>query len=268
MWEIIYLHVISFLLVLLVFFVFRCLKHKRAHRGFVRDCFKKISKEHHLVEAGKLSLGVYHDICNILTASNLAWQQTKNNSYDILLVESLTSQGLEINQRIISLLKNYRRCLKGDKEPDVFDVNLEIQNVLSVFNFYFLNKNISLELSLNNTCLLKGNGSMFFRVLLNLLSNAVESFSEREENREIKIKTYYRDNSLVLEISDNGCGISEKHLKKIFETFFSLKDTKSEDSKNCGLGLAVVKDIVENYLNAKIEVESTLGQGSVFRICF
>jgi signal transduction histidine kinase len=57
-------------------------------------------------------------------------------------------------------------------------------------------------------------------------------------------------------------------LSKIFETFFSLKDTKSEDSKNCGLGLAVVKDIVENHLNAKIELESTLGQGSVFRVCF
>ena len=268
MLEIIYIHVICFLFFLVLFLACRCLKHRRARCVLLKDCFKKMSREHNLAEAGKLSLGVYHDICNILSASNIAWQQTKNNSHDALLVEKLSGQGLEINQRIISLLKNYRRCLKGDKEPDVFDVNLEIQNALSVFNFYFVNKNINLELSLINTCLLKGNGSLFFRVLLNLLSNAVESFSEREEGREIKIKTYYRANEFILEICDNGCGISGEHLSKIFETFFSLKDIKSEDSKNCGLGLAVVKDIVENHLKARIEVESTLGQGSVFRVCF
>lgn len=268
MLEIIYIHVICFLFFLVLFLTCRCLKHRQARFGLLKDCFKKMSREHNLAEAGKLSLGVYHDVCNILTASNIAWQQTKNNSYDNILVESLSSQGLEINQRIISLLKNYRRCLKGDKEPDVFDINQEIDNALSIFNFYFVNKNINLKLSLINTCLLKGNGSLFFRVFLNLLSNAVESFSEREDDREIRIKTYYRDNAFILEVSDNGCGISDKYLKKIFETFFSLKDIKSEDSKNCGLGLAVVKDIVENHLKAKIEVESTLGQGSIFRICF
>lgn len=251
-----------------VFLVYRCLRYRYSHSCLLKDCFRKMSREHNLAEAGKLSLGVYHDVCNILSASNLAWQQIKINSHDALSVEKLSSQGLDINQRIISLLKNYRHCLKGDKELDVFDINQEINNALSIFNFYFVNKNINLELLLTNTCVLKGNGNMFFRVLLNLLSNAIESFSEREEDRTIKVSTYYRDKEFILEVSDNGCGISDKYLKKIFETFFSLKDIKSEDSKNCGLGLAVVKDIAENHLKARIEVESTLGQGSVFRVCF
>jgi len=268
MLEIIYLHVISFLLILLIFFVLRCLKHKRAHRGFVKDCFKKIAKEHHLVEAGKLSLGVYHDICNIVSASNLAWQQLKENGDDAETVNNIASQGLKINQRVIRLLKSYRRCLEKDNEAETFDINQEIHNTLSVFNFYFLHNNINLELSLSQSCFLKGSGSMFFRVLINLLSNAVEAFSKEELNKKIQIRTFYKNSNLVLEIIDNGCGISGENLDKIFEIFFSLKDTKSEDSKNCGLGLAVVRDIVVNDLGAKIEVESTLGQGSVFRVCF
>ena len=91
-----------------VFLVYRCLRYRYSHSYLLKDCFRKMSREHNLAEAGKLSLGVYHDVCNILSASNLAWQQIKINSHDALSVEKLSSQGLDINQRIISLLKNYK----------------------------------------------------------------------------------------------------------------------------------------------------------------
>lgn len=268
MLETIYIHVILFLSALLVFFIFRCIKHKKNNFTFTKDCFKKISKEHHLAEAGKLSLGVYHDICNILSASNLAWEQAKQEVDNISNIKKIADKGLKINQRIIRLLKSYRRCLKSDKEKDTFLINQEIQETLSVFNFYFIHNNVNLDLSLSKECSLSGSGSMFFRVLINLLSNAVESFSVDNIKRVIGIKTFYQNDKLILEIYDNGCGISEEYLSKIFSAFFSLKDTESEESKNCGLGLAVVKDIIENHLNANIEVESILGQGSVFRIKF
>ena len=95
------------------------------------------------------------------------------------------------------------------------------------------------------------------QVFVNLLLNAIQAINE---NGAITVRTQIgpRQNSIIAEISDTGCGIAKENLDKIFEPFFS---TKKEGS---GLGLAVSYGIIQNH-QGRIEVESQEGS-TCFRI--
>jgi signal transduction histidine kinase len=96
------------------------------------------------------------------------------------------------------------------------------------------------------------------QVFMNLLVNASHALPKRGE---IRIKTFQKDNHVVAEISDTGCGIPPEHLKKIFEPFFTTKEV----GKGTGLGLSISHDIVKKH-KGRLEVESTVGVGTTFRV--
>ena len=98
---------------------------------------------------------------------------------------------------------------------------------------------------------------MMQQVIMNLMLNAIESING--PGGRIIIKSYYSEGDFNIEISDNGSGISEKHMNMIFEPFFSTKN------KGTGLGLAISKKII-NLHNGSIRAESTEGSGTTFII--
>ncbi|MCB9077230.1 MAG: PAS domain-containing protein [Anaerolineaceae bacterium] len=107
-----------------------------------------------------------------------------------------------------------------------------------------------------------------FRILENLLSNACRFTppggrvtlrtwvqEEREHNKFIPF--------LIFTVADNGVGISKRALKRIFEPFYRLENQNPTAEQGMGMGLAVVKELVEAH-NGRVWVESTIGEGSVF----
>jgi signal transduction histidine kinase len=96
------------------------------------------------------------------------------------------------------------------------------------------------------------------QVFMNLLVNASHAI---KQNGEIRIVTARRDEQVVVEISDTGCGIPPENLSRVFETFFTTKEV----GKGTGLGLSISSEIVKKH-QGRIEVESTVGVGTTFRI--
>jgi two-component system, NtrC family, sensor kinase len=96
------------------------------------------------------------------------------------------------------------------------------------------------------------------QVFMNLLVNASHAI---KQNGEIRIVTARRDEQVVVEISDTGCGIPPENLSRIFETFFTTKEV----GQGTGLGLSISSEIVKKH-QGRIEVESTVGVGTTFRI--
>ena len=89
------------------------------------------------------------------------------------------------------------------------------------------------------------------QVLLNLFKNAEDNFIEKEtEEPLISIETYTQKESLVINVCDNGGGISEDVIEKIFDPYFSTKD----DKNGTGLGLYMSKIIVEQHHKGKLDV--------------
>jgi len=105
-----------------------------------------------------------------------------------------------------------------------------------------------------------GDREKLVRVLVNLISNGTYAARHRGKEGEVVVRAWDRGEEVVLEVRDNGPGIPEEDLSRIFEPFY-----RGECGGGMGLGLSIVKGFVEAH-GGRIEVESKPGEGSAFRV--
>ena len=105
-----------------------------------------------------------------------------------------------------------------------------------------------------------GNEGKLHQAFLNIISNAEQAIAR---NGNIFIRSTKKPQSIVVEIEDDGEGISEENLKKISDPFFTTKPV----GKGTGLGLSITYQIIEEH-NGSINVSSKLGKGSKFTLTF
>jgi two-component system, OmpR family, phosphate regulon sensor histidine kinase PhoR len=98
------------------------------------------------------------------------------------------------------------------------------------------------------------------QALINLVDNSIKY--GRPEGR-TKVSFYDMDESILVEISDNGSGVEEKHIPRLFERFYRVDKHRSRDRGGSGLGLAIVKHIIEAH-GQTVNVRSAPGVGSTF----
>ncbi len=108
----------------------------------------------------------------------------------------------------------------------------------------------------------KGDNNEITRVFTNILSNAIKY---NKDNGKIYINVSENNNYIISAIRDTGIGLKEKELAKLFQEFFRAKNEKTRGISGTGLGLTIVKRIVESY-HGKIEVDSIYGEGTTFKI--
>jgi len=99
------------------------------------------------------------------------------------------------------------------------------------------------------------------QVLINLIENAIK-YGDKPENK-VLVKVFDMDENYLFEVKDNGPGIAEENLPRIFERFYRTDKGRSRDTGGSGLGLAIVKHIIEAHTQT-INVRSKLGTGTTF----
>lgn len=143
-----------------------------------------------------------------------------------------------------------------------FNIDELIQRVLEDLKVLADQKNISLEFTRieNFNRLVFGDRERIYQVMYNLIENAI-----RHNPEGINVKIYYKTlNSLLrIFVQDNGTGIPEEDLPRIFERFYRVNKERSRESGGTGLGLAIAKHIIEAH-NSKIFVESKINEGTTF----
>ncbi|PLX33753.1 MAG: PAS domain-containing sensor histidine kinase, partial [Clostridiales bacterium] len=107
---------------------------------------------------------------------------------------------------------------------------------------------------------LYGNGDWFKQMLLNLVDNAVKY---TPENGSVGVSAYRLDSDVFIKVKDNGMGISQEDVSRLFERFYRVDKARSRDIGGTGLGLAIVKHIVLAF-GGDIKVRSDEGKGSEF----
>jgi two-component system phosphate regulon sensor histidine kinase PhoR len=98
------------------------------------------------------------------------------------------------------------------------------------------------------------------QVFVNLITNSIKY---GKDNGLTKLKLKIFDETAVIEVSDNGIGIEEKHLPRLFERFYRIDKGRSREQGGTGLGLSIVKHIIEAH-DQHITVNSTPGLGTSF----
>ena len=173
--------------------------------------------------------------------------------------QAITEQTRRLSVLITNILK-LNRLENQQIFPDRRRYNLteQIRESLLLFEQSLENKNINLEAELEDDIFIYEDEELLSLVWNNLISNAIK-FTDNDGTIGIKVK---KDAFTVLvEVSDNGCGISPETGKHIFEKFYQ-GDTSHAVQGN-GLGLALVKKVID-IVGGDIHVQSTLGEGSTF----
>lgn len=187
-------------------------------------------------------------------SSIMGWMQ-------ILESENVQSDAItEINNDVERLKIITERFSKIGSHPELKKENVIpiIQETLS-----YLKSRISQKIQLNfetdtNEATIETNQALFSWVIENLIKNAVDAI-RNEGIINIMLQTSHK--RIIIDICDNGQGIAHKNWKKVFEPGFTTK------KRGWGLGLSLVKRIIQNYHKGKIFViKSELGKGTTFRI--
>jgi two-component system phosphate regulon sensor histidine kinase PhoR len=150
--------------------------------------------------------------------------------------------------------------LKVEFKPfDIFELTKE---VFESFEIIAQEKNIKLKFAkeyLNGITVLGDKGKIG-QVLTNLIGNSI---FYGNENGETVTRFYIVDGIVTIEISDNGPGIEDKYIPRLFERFYRVEKSRNRNEGGSGLGLAIVKHIIESH-GQTITVRSTVGLGSTF----
>ncbi len=175
------------------------------------------------------------------------------------------SKGVE---RLINIVQDLDMISKfeiGDLNIDIegFDIIAEIQNVFDLLEMKADAKNIILmfDEKYNSPIIVYADKDKIQQVLTNLVMNSIK-YGKENGTTEIAVEKISKTKILV-RIYDNGQGIEQQHLPRIFERFYRVNKSGSREEGGSGLGLAIVKHIIEAH-NEKIFVQSTHQIGSEF----
>lgn len=166
-------------------------------------------------------------------------------------------------KELISELLEFRKQEQGELKIKVAPHNIVklVSEFYLVFEEYANTKQITMSLEKEiNSLEVWYDATQLQKVFRNLLSNALKY---TEPGGEVKLFLGMADNKMMFKISDTGCGISKEGQAHIFNKFYRIDRTESKGQEGTGIGLALVKGIIEQH-GGTISVESTLGKGSTF----
>ena len=189
-----------------------------------------------------------------LQSENLTDEQ-RSEYINIIVAESERLSNMSNNVLLLSKLEN-QQIVTGKTE---FDLDEQIRNCILLLEKSWSDKNIELDFELDDVKY-TFNEEMLSNVWINLFSNAIKFTND---GGRISCRLRIEDDHVICTVSDNGIGMSQDVLERIFEKFYQ-GDT-SHSSFGNGIGLNVVKRII-TLANGKIDVESEVGTGSTFKV--
>ena len=176
-----------------------------------------------------------------------------------------TAKGVD---RIISIVKDLDLITQfesGIKTVDKSNFNIYelIDNVYDLMEFESEKNNTKLRIrnEINNSVLVYADKERILQVLTNLVVNSIK-YGKENGYTEIAVDEYDKDR-IVVRVIDDGEGIEEEHLPRLFERFYRIDKTRSRKKGGSGLGLSIVKHIIEAH-QEQIFVKSKVGVGTEF----
>ncbi|MEJ2108791.1 MAG: ATP-binding protein [Acidobacteriota bacterium] len=221
---------------------------------------KQLLQSEKLSSIGLLAAGVAHEIntpiAGISSYTQMLLKDFPESNRHRKVLEKIESQTFRAAE-IISGLLNFSR-LSGSEFSEL-DINQLIHSSLTLLNHQFQGNHIKVESKFDPSLpTVYGNSGKLQQVFINLFLNAKDAMPS---GGNLLIETGMNDSMVIIDISDNGMGISEENRKKIFDPFFTTKTI----GKGTGLGLSVSYGIIQEH-GGRILVDSNTGEGTRFKL--
>ncbi|MFE4713598.1 sensor histidine kinase [Paenibacillus sp. NPDC056722] len=197
-------------------------------------------------------------------------------SYSEALVDEVVTDPAEVRNYLLGIGKQTERVVSfanellaiaaiDDKEiaykPEVVWIDQLILDTLQAFEAQISRENRLIDVQINEDCVSVVTDKVCIqRILYNLVGNAIK-FSK--PGTSIKLHIYCDNTFTYMEVKDEGIGISEDELERIFERFYRVEKSRNQQYGGSGLGLAIAKELTE-FIHGKLTVSSGQGIGSTF----
>lgn len=244
---------------------------------------EKLTHAERMASVGSLAAGVAHEINNPLAyvTTNIAFCVERLRAVDAVLDAPLTeapqgstlrdllgpmaqalSEAQQGANRVASIVRDLRALTREDRELDApVDLQQVLETALHMCDTEFRYR-ASLVRKFEGVGAVWGNETRLVQVFLNLIINAAQAFTDQNVNaNRITVRAFTEGAATVCEIEDNGIGIPEENLERIFHAFFTTKPI----GVGTGLGLSICHGLVHS-MRGKLSVQSRVGKGSCFRV--
>ncbi len=218
----------------------------------------QMSRAEHFATLGEMATGLAHEIRNPLASIagviEIIARDLPSSSPARAVVKDVRQEISRINHIVTDLLQTAR-----PHPPKVHksDLNTTVEHAVMLGRQQGLSKGIEITLHKDPSLPeVEHDSDQIHQVLLNLLLNAIQAI---DRNGKVAVTVERRENSAVIEVVDNGRGISPENLPNIFRPFFTTK------GDGTGLGLSLARRIIEDH-QGRIDVSSAVGQGTTFAV--
>lgn len=153
---------------------------------------------------------------------------------------------------------------QAEMKRDLFDAEKSLFRTVNMLKPVAEQSNIELLMDIEKNLILCGDEDDFYGILFNLVENAIKY---NKPGGCINVYAFATEKEICIVVKDNGVGIPEEDLPRVFERFYRVDKARSRDAGGTGLGLAIVNHTVTN-MGGRVKIESTLGEGTRFILHF
>ena len=222
---------------------------------------KQLSEAQKLESLGRLAGGVAHNFRNILQAimgNSQFLQMIYSQDEQLQKIAGVINESVKKGSDFIdSLLKVSRQDI--EREILALDLKDVLDETYKIISNTF-DKRIKIATKIEKSLPVKGDHLSLNQVFINLCNNAQDSMPD---GGELTIEAKKDKETVMVTISDTGCGMDEETMKNIFDPFFTTKDV----GEGTGLGLSITHGIIRKH-KGKVSVSSQLGRGTTFKVTF
>jgi signal transduction histidine kinase len=229
---------------------------------------KQLAQKERLASLGQASAEFVHDLGNPLTivwgyvqllAKKLEKSEGEANGEKTSIKElDIIEQNVRLCRELLTMWQSYGSVEASPPKP--ISVSSILREVIKGANAVAAQSGLEIQANIcSDECLLMGDAIQINRAIQNVLVNAIQASAEKKGPVLIECtrKEFYVD----IRVEDSGSGIEQAQMSKIFDPYFTTKQSKS----GTGLGLYITKKVVEDH-SGSIKVDSTPGVGTVFTI--
>ncbi|MFH2091650.1 MAG: ATP-binding protein [Pseudomonadota bacterium] len=214
---------------------------------------------------GEMSDNIAHDLKSPITRirgfAELSLTHNENlDNYRVMAANTIEESDRLLDMINTMLLISRVQAGAGDFEFENIDISRMLNNACELYTPLAEDKNIKLNVDIQENIMIQADKKMFQRALSNLLDNAIKF---TPENGKIDVNAFINENQIIIQFKDTGPGIDPQFHEKIFERFYRAESSRS--STGTGLGLSLVRTVITRHKGC-ISVDSSKGNGAVFTI--